>query len=226
MNKVLVFDASSIISLATNGLIDALRELKKLYNGRFVISESIRRELVDVPFNNKKYKLEAMQVSRLIDDHVLEVVKANNFKNTLDSVNNIFSLRGKPMQLLHAGEIEDLLIYQQLGAEGFVVDERTMRLFLEDINEMHQLLERKLHKRIDFNRGNAREFQKKFSGISVIRSCELMAIAYERGLLSENFSERYGKEEQIDALMWGLRLRGCAVSTDEIEMFKKLVKKH
>ena len=91
---------------------------------------------------------------------------------------------------------------------------------------MHQLLERKLHKRIDFDRRRAKEFQKRFTGISVLRSCELMAVAYEKGLLADNFSERFGKEEQIDALMWGLRLRGCAVSTDEIDMFKKLVKKH
>ena len=51
--KSLVFDSSSIISLATNNLLWLLRPLKKQFKGDFYISKSIKHEIVDHPMTTE-----------------------------------------------------------------------------------------------------------------------------------------------------------------------------
>ena len=65
--KSLVFDAGPVISLATNSLLFILEPLKKEFNGKFYITESVKSELVDRPFEIKKFKFEAIQVEKLIE---------------------------------------------------------------------------------------------------------------------------------------------------------------
>ena len=60
--KYLVFDSSSLITLAMNNLIWVLEPLKKKYKGDFCISTSVRNEILDTPLKGKKFKLEAMQL--------------------------------------------------------------------------------------------------------------------------------------------------------------------
>ena len=40
INKAIIFDAGTLISLSMNGLIDELRKLKKIFNGNFFPGKS------------------------------------------------------------------------------------------------------------------------------------------------------------------------------------------
>ena len=42
MNKALIFDSSSIISLAMNSLLPELRELKMIFDGDFIITDEVK----------------------------------------------------------------------------------------------------------------------------------------------------------------------------------------
>ena len=52
--KTLVFDAGPVISLDVTGLLWAIEPLKKRFNGKFYITNSVKKELVDRPFEIKK----------------------------------------------------------------------------------------------------------------------------------------------------------------------------
>ena len=58
--KCLVFDSGPIISLTTNNLLWILEPLKNKFKGRFVITEGVRKELIDKPLTTKKFKFEAL----------------------------------------------------------------------------------------------------------------------------------------------------------------------
>src|SRR3990167_1856086 len=140
MNKIVVFDTSSIITIVTNNLSNILKNLKK--NVRFFISKEVKKELVDYPIRIKRFKLEAMQVMELIDEGIFEVSDIKNKINIMDLANNIFYVKKKPLNLLHKAEIDSLILCEELNADCYIVDERTMRLFIEDIKDMKSLLER------------------------------------------------------------------------------------
>jgi hypothetical protein len=73
--KFLIFDSSAIISLALNNLLYLLERLKKIFPGKFIITQEVKREIIDVPLKIKKYKLEAMMISELIKNNVLELAE-------------------------------------------------------------------------------------------------------------------------------------------------------
>ena len=45
-------------------------------------------------------------------------------------------------------------------------------------------------------------------------------IAFEKGILEDYLVD--GKKELIDAILWGLRLRGCSISNEEIDELIKI----
>ena len=54
--KSLVFDSSTIITLAMNNLLSLLKPLKEKFQGEFYIPLSVKEEIIDVPFRSKKFK--------------------------------------------------------------------------------------------------------------------------------------------------------------------------
>ena len=49
-----------------------------------------------------------------------------------------------------------------------------------------------------------------------------MVVEFEKGLLNEYENKYSNKKEILDGILWGLRLRGCAISTEEISEFIKI----
>lgn len=223
--KALVFDTSSIITLATNDLLWTLKPLRKMFQGNFYIPYSVKRELVDVPINGRKFKLEAMMIKKIIEDGDLNLyeIGAGDILNKVNSVylskENIKSgSPGGKIKILDRAEVEALLLSIKLNAV-YVVDERTMRLFIEDPRGLRMLLENKLHTRVNVDNNLLKDLR---YNVGIIRTTELMIVAFENGLL-DNFIKDGGKANILDALLWGLRLRGCAISTNEIEELKRNV---
>ncbi|MEK6834765.1 MAG: hypothetical protein AABX61_00695 [Nanoarchaeota archaeon] len=223
--KALVFDSSSIISLSTNNLLNILKDLKKIYNGDFLIGNEVLKEVIDDPLKSKKFKLEALQLAHYLAQGSIKLFNRDLDDKTnylLTLANNIFQANDHNIIILHKGEVEALALTIFLEADALVIDERTTRLLIEDTLKLKHLLEKKLHTKITTNKDNLNYFKKETKNIKILRSSELMAIAFEHGLFEDYYDakklvQENFKRELLDGILWGLRLKGCAISTSEID---------
>ncbi|HIG96306.1 TPA: hypothetical protein HA249_05470, partial [Candidatus Woesearchaeota archaeon] len=80
-SSCIIFDTGPIISLTTNNLLWLLEPMKKKFGGEFYITPSVKKELVDVPLETKKFKFEALQVLDMIERGVLKIVDQKAVKD-------------------------------------------------------------------------------------------------------------------------------------------------
>ncbi len=229
--KSLIFDAGPIISMATNNLLWVLEPLKNEFNGKFYITEPVKRELVDRPLETKKFKFEAIQVEKLLETGILEIVD-NNFirektPTLLSIANDIFkAYKNYYMRIVHFAEMSVIAAAANLNSDAIVIDEKVTRLLIENPRRILELLRATLHTPITINESNLKEFNSFARSIKTIRSVELMVVAYERGLL-DNFITKIpdARKNLLEGVLWGVKLNGCAVSKDEIEQIMKIESK-
>lgn len=222
--KILFFDAGPIISLVMSRLEWILPELKKKFNGKFYITPAVEYELVERPITIKRFQFEALQVLKLIREGVLEVYKevpaekARELENLADSS---FRIGKKNIDLMQRGEMESAASALKTGAEAVVVDERTLRLFIENSSEMEKLLERRFQGDVIPVPEMMKQFSRQLQGISIIRSIELVSAAYKLGLLDSYIPKRKeGKEILLESVLWATKFNGCAVTGQEVEEIK------
>ena len=81
-------------------------------------------------------------------------------------------------------------------------------------DKLAKMMEKKLHTSIDANLGRLQDLKK----YKFIRSAELLFVAFKKKLfeLKEN-------KVLLDALLYGVKFKGTAISSREIEKIKKLV---
>jgi len=219
--KCLVFDSSSMITLSMNNLLWTLEPLKKKFNGDFCMPELVKREVIDVPIRGKRFKLEAFQVKEVFDKGIIKLAEAFSDKeisNIKRLTNNIYRAKGRGIRILHEGEISALLLAKVKNADALVVDERSTRMLVEEPDTLKRIFEKKLHVKVTVNKSNLNEFQNMFKDIKIIRSIELGVIAYEMGLFDRYLKKgvKDGKD-LLDAVLWGMKIRGCSVSEKEIK---------
>ncbi len=227
--KSIVFDAGPIISLTTNNLLWLLKSLKSRYKGEFYISKQVKNELVDVPLKTKRFKFEALQVLQYINKDIIKVIENEKIKQKafelLDLANNCFKARGNWMRIVHYGETAGIAACLHLNSDAFVVDERTTRTLIEDPKKEASILKHKLHTNITVNEDNLKKFREMTKNIRIIRSVELVTVAYKLGLLNEFLLNiEKPKETLLDSVLWGVKLNGCAVSRKEIEQIVRMEK--
>ena len=224
--KYLIFDASSLISLSMNGLLGELKDLKKIFNGKFIITEEVKEEVIDRPMGIKKFELEALNINRLLNEKIIELPSSigikketisKETKNVLKTANSIFSKNGqKEIHIIDSGEAACLALSQMLTKESkqniVVVDERTTRLLSEKPENLRRILEKKIHVKVEMEK----EYLKNFKNTKIVRSAELMHLAYKKGLTGL----KNGKA--LDAILYALKYKGCAISSEEIEKLKRI----
>jgi len=224
--KSIGFDTGPIISLVTNNLLWIIEHLKRKYKGRFFITPAVKHELIDRPLMTKRFEFEAFQVSQLIRKGILEVIDNPNVKamknKLINWANNAFKARGRWLNIVSDAEIEVLAADAILDAEATVIDERTARMLLENPGRLTNLLEKKLHCRINSNKENIKNFQNQLKDVQIIRSTELVTIAYKMGLLDDYLVKKSKlvknpKKRLLDAALWAVKVRGCSVSKSEID---------
>lgn len=218
--KALIFDSSSIISLALNDLLYILKPLKKIFGGEFFITENVKYELIDRSLQIKKFKLEALVIQSLINEGVLRIQK-NKFidketKKLLNIANNTFKADGESIKIIHEGEASCLALYSYLptNKKAIVVDERTTRMLCESPENLHKLFESKLHRKINAFEINFNFFKR----FKIIRSSELAYIAYKKGIIALPAKSH----EAIEAILYALKYKGCAISHNEIHEARNL----
>jgi hypothetical protein len=219
--KSIVFDTGPIISLSTNNLLWILDPLKKRFNGRFCITNAVKGELVNRPLGIKKYKFEAIQVEKLIEDGILEIVDSDFIREKTQSwlslSNSIFQAYGNSISIVHFAEISVLAAARELNSDAVAIDEKTTRFMIESPMLMQETLRRTLHTRISTIEKNLREFSGIVRGMKVLRSVELVSIAYELGILDKYITNLPdARKNLLESVLWGVKLNGCAVSRDEI----------
>ena len=226
--KALIFDASSIITFAMNGLLPKLKELKEIFNGKFLIPKEVRREIIDKPMKIKRFAFEALKVKELFNEKVLEMpdslgineslisAKAQEFK---DVANNLFEAKGKNLHVIDLGETSCLALSRILDEKGIknvvVIDERTTRMLGEKPENLENLFQRKLHTKVILKKKNFKIFE----GFRFIRSAELIYIAYKKGLFKV-------KNNVLEALLYAVKSKGCAISGDEIKEIVRMNSKN
>ncbi|MBU0757400.1 MAG: hypothetical protein KKF44_04990 [Nanoarchaeota archaeon] len=224
--KALVFDTGPLISLSLNNLLWLFEKLKIGFSGEFYITSNVKREAVDSPLNSKRFKFEAIQLLRQIDRGTIDVYEhvglASETQELLDLANNIYSAHGNYIKIVHRAEIESLAACLRLDASALVVDEFTMRAVIEKPEKVEKRLKKKLHTHIDVNRKNLTLFSKKVQGVKIIRSVELITVAFEKGLLDDyKLMKEEPEKNLLDAVLWGAKMNGCSISEEEIRQIMR-----
>ncbi|MBI2548235.1 hypothetical protein HYW21_02695 [Candidatus Woesearchaeota archaeon] len=224
--KRLVFDAGPIISLATNNLLEILPLLKDKFRGEFLITPVVRKEVVDKPLLSKRFKFEALQILQQISLDTLMVIDSKKLhQKTLELLglaNTLYRARGNWMRIMHIGEIETLAAAALLHADAIVIDERTTRMVLESPTDLVYHLESKLHTKVTMNEINVVGLQTALMNIPVIRSTELVTIGFELGFFDKYLAQiPEPRKTLIEGLLWGVKLKGCAISDQEIQEIVK-----
>ncbi len=225
--KSIVFDTGPIISLALNNLLWTLEPMKEKFKGDFFITPAVKRELIDRPLETRKFKFEAIQVQKLIDEKVFRVYDNSRIRNQTDfllgKANRIFSAYGNYIRLVHYAEMSVVAASLSLGNTAIVLDEKVTRFLIENPRSSFEILKKTLHTSIKINENNLKEFNNSVKNIKTIRSIELMAIAYENGLLDRYLTSLpNARRNLLESILWGLKLNGCATSREEIEQIMSI----
>src|SRR3989344_4017897 len=137
MTKALIFDASTLSNLSMNGLLDVLEALKKIFNGKFLITEPIEYETISHPLQIKKFELGALKIKQLLNKKILELSSSLEIKREeieertrelLNTSNHTFIAQDSYIHLIDSGEASCLALSEILAKKGIknlvVMDER------------------------------------------------------------------------------------------------------
>lgn len=223
--KVIIFDASILITFAMNGLLPEFRELKKIFPGKFIITEAVRKEAVNNPMKIRKFELEALRIKRLFEEKILELPQSVGVdggeimtltNKLLDEANTLFQNQKKNIHIIDVGEASCLALSRILDSKKIenvmAIDERTMRMLCEKPENLRKLLEKKLHTKINYQKLQ----NKSFSNCRIVRSAELIYLAWKKGLV------RLKGARVLHALLYAVQFKGCSISHEEIEEIERL----
>lgn len=226
LNKAMIFDAGALITISMNGLDKELRALKNIFDGAFLITRQVKKEVIDKPLTIKNFELEALRTKKLLEDKIIELaedygVDDNSItiktEELMEIANSFFMSPKEPVKLLHIGEASCLALSSILTKKNIknviVIDERTARMLIEKPENLRELLIRKLHTNIRLVKNNFNYFK----DFQVIRSAELIYVAWKRGLV-----DLKNGTFLLDALLYAVKSKGCAISHEEIEEIKKI----
>lgn len=220
--KAIIFDSSTIINLALNNLLWVLEPMKQHYGGEFYITESIKKEIIDTPFHIKRFKLEAIQINNVLSRGTLKVYTEQDLttetKNLSEIANKIFFNKNF-LKIIDEGELSALVLAKKIQAEALAIDERTTRLLIESPITLNDIFKSRFKAEIRIQQNNLKAFKNIVGELPIIRSVEMGMIAYELGILDEYLPKKdpQTKKDLLDALLWSMRIKGCAVSEKEMQ---------
>lgn len=224
--KILIFDASTLISLSMAGLLNELRDLKKSSDVKFIIPMLVKKEIIDKPIKINRFKLEAMKLRELVEDKTLEFPSSlginrealeSKADEILNMANTLFvSSKKKEIHLIDLGECACLALGKMLDKKGtksvIAIDERTTRSLTENPRELREYLERKMHTKIKVNQKSVQYFK----NFKYIRSIELIYVAYKKGII------KFRNKDRLEALLFALKYKGASISEKEIKKIMSL----
>ncbi len=232
-DKSLLVDAGPIITLALSQLLWVLKPLKEKTGVTFYITNAVYSELVERPQTISRFQFEALHVQKLIRDGVITKYTKGINKQTTNNLtriaNNSFRIKEGPLEVLQAGELETLALALETKSL-MLMDERTLRLLIEKPSGMKRLLEGRKRKKVKKNPEMLDKFKQLVGKPGIIRSIELIAVAFEMGLLDEYLpigeDKNKSKESLLHAVLWNTKYHGASVIDHEIdEIMQDVLKK-
>lgn len=226
--KALIFDSGPLINLSTNGLLYLLEELKEKFEGKFLITNQVKFEVVDHPLEIHRFELGAIRIQNLIDSGVIETIDQIKIDESLlkreteslmEKANHLLRFKGEWMNIVSPGEMSCIALSNMLKEKGYetmiAVDERTTRILCENHETLARIMSDKMHQKIVIAPHEENSLES-FRNHKFIRSPEIVFVAYKKGLINLN-----GKRV-LEALLYATKFHGAAISFEEIEQLKKL----
>lgn len=212
---LVVSDTGPIISLSGTCLLGVLGFLPF----QVVVPPSVVDELVTFPLRTKQHKFSAVRIRELLAKGTIRTLalsrEARKLAREIERLaNHVFLYHGRPLRIIHRGEI-DALALAETTDRVLVVDERTTRELVEDPEAVRERLERRVMGRIAVDKEYLDELVSMIGDILIVRSVELVALAADYGYFSEYQSEM----DALEAALYALKHAGCSVSEEEIRRF-------
>ncbi|NPA77123.1 MAG: hypothetical protein GXN93_05225 [Candidatus Diapherotrites archaeon] len=206
-------DTGPLISLSSTCLLWLLDKLPMdFYVPPAVVDESYR-----APMHTKQYRFSAMRIHQYIVEGRLRREDLGKQGEALVEeftriANSAYVAHHRPLRIIHRGEAEAIILAKIMD-NVLLVDERTIRLLLEDPEELKYLLERRTGAHIRHNRDMTERLQEIAGDVLMLRSADIVAYAYEEGILGPK------NKEYIEAALYALKYAGCAISEQEIQEY-------
>lgn len=217
--KKVVCDSSSLISLSMNCMLPLVVELSE--KADFVITKGVYDEIITNPRRLGRHMMGPLNFGALVKCGVLRVEQADQgkVKDILNLSNTIYYAHHQPLTIIQRGEAEALA----LASEGWtlLIDERTLRFMIESPQDLRDLLQFRMHRGISMNQEKWKAFNEECRGVSIIRSSEIVAVAYEMGILEKYFEG--DKREVLEACLQVLKSHGCSLSNEDIEDYLRML---
>lgn len=216
-----ICDSSSLISLVETCNLESLSFLKRKKKAAFLVPPAVVYEIIENPLHIHRYAFTALRLKRALQERMLEPFEskglAQNTREILQHANNIFSVNGSPLKILHPGEAECLAGYQDSQAKGIVVDEKTTRLLIENPQLLFESLKNEFGNSVRISEASLNKLRDKVRSFSALRSTEIIAIAFENGYYSS-----FGDDETdaFHAAAYALRQAGCSITSHELSDYE------
>ena len=225
-NADILCDTSSLVSLTDSCLDGILHFLHDHFNFRFIIPPSVEAEAITRPISGglKQYSFSALKITQAMNRKVVIRVDADTkdeAEKILNLTNNLFFIKGRPLRLVHLGEAEMIGLARVLGLTALLIDERTTRMLIEAPFKIKEHLEQEFGVNIMINKDNLMQFSEFTKGMEIIRSSELLILAYENGYF-DHFDKI--KRNVLEAALYKVKFSGCAIRFDEIDTFVKNIR--
>ncbi len=233
MMAVIVVDSSTIISCAMNCLLWIFDELTKK-GITFIVPKGVKKEVVDSGLRSKKFKYESIRVIRHFSNGTFQVYEGDLRKEAsklLSYSNSSFYIRHNPMRILQEADAEVAALAKKIKADAILTDEKTLRMLIESHDFVKKMLEKKFGEKIRMNESALHSFVKNVGNIEIIRSVDLIALAYSLGVFDEMLKKCFesgeiaSKKDLIEGLLFALKFSGCAVSFKEINDYVNILLK-
>ncbi|MEK6928774.1 MAG: hypothetical protein AABW65_02365 [Nanoarchaeota archaeon] len=223
--KALIFDSGILINFSMNGILYILEELKKVFPGKFIITNYVKYETIAKPIGIQRFELGALKIQGMLDAGILELPESLNVKEKeieagtkelMFIANHCMGAREQWIEIVSEAEMSCLAlskILSERGIENIIgIDERTTRILCEDPMQLERIMSEKLHQKVTL----VSDKLDIFSEFKFVRSSEIAYVAYKKNLVHLN-----GKKV-LEALLYATKYKGSAISFEEIDILKKL----
>lgn len=210
-------DAGPLITLVETCYCWILEKLSR--RREFVVPPVVYEEIITNPLTIMRHKLSALRMRDLVNKGIVKVERVEGLDREtnyfMSLANNLYFSKGKALRIIHRGEAQVVALAKLLGSPAIVVDERTLRLILEDPIALRNLLEKEVGDIVSVNSGVLKKIREEYR-LEVMRSAELLALAMEAGILKMD-------REWFEAALYALKFNGCSITRREIEEYVTLV---
>ncbi len=210
----IVSDTGPLISLAENCLLWIL----DLIENDVIIPKGVEYEAITHPLGIYKYELNALRIKEAVTTGSIivdETPLKKEAREILSLANRLILHKKRPLTIIQEGEAEVIGLALKKGYKTLAIDERTARLLVEDVWQIENYMESRLGTELETNDKIAEIIEEKLHGLNVIRSSEIIAFAFENGLISHLAD----KKTMLEALLYGVKSTGCAITNDEIKEY-------